>query len=143
MNVIPVITLYQPWASWVMNGWKTIETRTHDRFKGLAGKKIGIHAGSHFDDSDAVMKNPYLSKDQIEISSQYVAGGFLGTIMVDSFSKLNGAHSKRALIDCQTVERYGLSLSSPKMYLFTPVKGSMGIWYFDLDTMQKVKKPMI
>lgn len=140
MNVIPVITLYQPWASWIMNGWKTIETRTHDRFRCLSGKIIGIHAGSHFDASDQVMKNHYLSKDQIEISKEYPTGVFLGTVMVDSFSKLNGTHSERALIDCQKVERYGLSLSWPKCFPSVLVKGSMGIWYFDLDTMTKVKK---
>lgn len=143
MNIIPVITLYQPWASWVIKGWKTIETRTHDRFKSLEGKTIGIHAGSHFDDhDDEVMSNPYLSKLDIEDSLEAPTGVFLGTVMVDSFSKLNSSHSQRALIDCGMVERHGLFLSSPKMYFpFEPVKGSMGIWYFDLDTMKKVKKP--
>lgn len=34
---IKCISMWQPWAWWVMRGWKTIETRTHNRFKGLAG----------------------------------------------------------------------------------------------------------
>lgn len=43
--IYPVITLYQPWATWIMRGWKTIETRTHNRFACLDHKTILIHAG--------------------------------------------------------------------------------------------------
>ena len=38
------ISLYQPQATWVALKWKTIETRTHHRFKSLEGKRIVIHA---------------------------------------------------------------------------------------------------
>src|SRR3972149_4902156 len=41
-----VITFYQPWATMILDGVKTIETRTHDRFKNLQGHRIGIHAGT-------------------------------------------------------------------------------------------------
>ena len=36
--------MWQPWASFVAMKWKTIETRTHERFKGLVGERIAIHA---------------------------------------------------------------------------------------------------
>jgi hypothetical protein len=45
------ITLYQPWATWIALGLKTIETRTHARFRNLLGQKIAIHAGQRFDPS--------------------------------------------------------------------------------------------
>lgn len=48
--MIPCITLYQPWASLIADGYKTIETRTHDRFKCLVGRYIGIHAGGKYDE---------------------------------------------------------------------------------------------
>ena len=38
------ISLHQPWATFVTLKWKTIETRTHQRFKSLVGKRIAIHA---------------------------------------------------------------------------------------------------
>jgi predicted transcriptional regulator len=44
-NDMKVITLWQPWASFIALGWKTIETRTHDRFKNLVCERIAIHAG--------------------------------------------------------------------------------------------------
>lgn len=43
------ISLHQPWATWVALKWKTIETRTHDRFKGLVGRRIAIHAAQKID----------------------------------------------------------------------------------------------
>ena len=44
-RVYPVLTLYQPWATFIADGLKTIETRTHNRFTSLYGKTILIHAG--------------------------------------------------------------------------------------------------
>ena len=43
------ITLWQPWASLIAAGHKTIETRTHNRFAGLVGERIAIHAGTRYD----------------------------------------------------------------------------------------------
>jgi len=47
------ISLWQPWATFVVLGWKTIETRTHSRFKSLAGQRIAIHAARAVDKSGA------------------------------------------------------------------------------------------
>ena len=43
------ITLWQPWATFVAIDWKTIEARTHQRFKGLVGQRIAIHAARKID----------------------------------------------------------------------------------------------
>lgn len=39
------ISLRQPWAYFVSVKLKTIETRTHQRFKSLVGQRIAIHSG--------------------------------------------------------------------------------------------------
>lgn len=142
-NIFSVITLYQPWATWIMRRWKLIETRTHDRFVSLKGKTILIHAGLRTDDSDAVLKNPYLTREQLlHNPDEVINGHILGQVHVYDFSKLSRTHSKDALIDCGSVERFGLFLDSIKKFdKPIPVKGEMGIWYFDLDTMKKVIKP--
>ena len=139
-NIIPVITLYQPWASFVILGWKTIETRLHKRFKSLEGKTIGIHAGKTYGSNEMCFK--YLSPEQNEIAKEgkFPCGVFLGTVHVDSFGKLDDSHSQNSLIDCGNYERFGLFLSQIKEYPNKYVTGSMGIWYFDLDAMMKVKK---
>lgn len=146
--IIPVITLYQPWATWVIKRWKLIETRTHPRFKSLQEKRIGIHAANYHDKSDLVKYNPYLTTEQMREYEQeansdihYPQGVFLGTVIVDAFSELDSSNSKDALIDCSTVKRYGLFLSSPSPSAYIPVRGSMGIWYFDIEKGVKVEKP--
>jgi len=139
-TIRPVITLYQPWATWIMRGWKLIETRTHNKFKSLKGKRILIHAGLRTDESAA--HNSYLTKEQILYKPDDVINGYIiGECLVQDFGKLDDSHSKLALIDCGSVERWGLFLNEIMM-LEAPisVKGEMGIWYFDLESKSKVKK---
>ena len=138
--VLPAITLYQPWATWIMRGWKTIETRTHNRFGCLIGKRILIHAGMNTD--AAAINNPYLTKDQLMYKPEEVVNGFiLGSVFVKSFGKLSLIHSEKALIDCVNTERFGLYLSQIEKFT-EPIacKGEMGIWYFDMERKEKVKK---
>lgn len=61
------ITLHQPWASMIAWGWKTIETRTHRRFRGLCGSRIAIHAGATWDAEARNIARPYLSLAQREM----------------------------------------------------------------------------
>lgn len=140
-NILPVITLYQPWATWIMRGWKSIETRTHDRFACLKGKTILIHAGQRTDDSEAVIHNPYLSKEEILRDPDEVVNGYiLGTARVYNARWLWPTDSIWALIECET-KRFGLELDAIKKFE-TPIpeKGEMGIWYYDLNNKCKVKK---
>jgi hypothetical protein len=138
-TILPVITLYQPWATWIMRGWKTIETRTHDRFKCLDGKTILIHAGQKTDAS--AINNPYLTKEQLLFQPNDVINGFiLGSAYSQYLGCLDPDDSANALIECFSL-RYGLLLSNINVFDEPiPVKGEMGIWYFDLETKQKVKK---
>ena len=48
-DMMPAISLYQPWAEWIMLGWKVIETRKHWRFACLVGKDVLIHAAMRYD----------------------------------------------------------------------------------------------
>lgn len=140
-GVMPVITLYQPWATWILRGWKEIATRTHDRFRSLEGKRILIHAGKKTDDSDAVIRNPYLTIEQLLYKPDEVINGYIiGSTLVQNFRLLNENDSIRALIDCGSVLRYGLFMNETLTFA-DPIKekGEMGIWYYDLDNMRKVK----
>jgi hypothetical protein len=141
-NIFPVITLYQPWATWIMRGWKTIETRTHNRFASLNGKTILIHAGQTTD-AEAI-NNPYLTKEQLLLNPDEMINGFiLGSAKVHASMQLDYTHAANALIECET-KRYGLFLYGVKRWEI-PIKekGEMGIWYYDIDNMMKVKKSEI
>ena len=124
-----------------MREWKTIETRTHNRFGCLLGKTILIHSGMNTD-AEAI-NCPYLTKEQLMYEPDEVINGYiLGSVFVKSFGKLSSIHSEKALIDCGNTERFGLYLSEIKKFKEPiPVKGEMGIWYFDTDKKEKVKKP--
>lgn len=58
------ITIHQPWAQLIAEGYKTIETRRHDRFRGLIGQTIAIHAGKQFDPSAIAKAWRFLSPRQ-------------------------------------------------------------------------------
>ncbi len=144
-NILPVITLWQPWATWIMRGWKTIETRTHSRFTSLYGKTILIHAGMTTDDSSFAVKNPYLTHEQIIYNPEEVINGFiLGSVFVGDVHALDDSASSAALIDCGSVDRFGLFLEDVNKFEI-PIreKGGMGIWYYDMDKKEKVKKILI
>jgi len=143
-TIFKAITLYEPWASWVIMGYKTIETRTHDRLKNLKGQTIIIHAGQKIDKSDAAFNNPYLKKFEIEATYDIYMkpGHVLGTAFVADVGMLTHDHSKEAMIDCEEVLRFGLRLTDIDMFNEpVPVKGGLGIWYYDVIKKQKVKKP--
>lgn len=139
-NILPVITLYQPWATWIIRGWKTIETRTHDRFKGLVGKDILIHAGKRTDET--AINNRFLSKSQIlHNPDEIVNGAIIGKAHVYQSRELGYLDERAALIECMYTKRFGLFLARiEKLEEPIYVKGEMGIWYFDLLNKQKVLK---
>lgn len=144
-KIYPVITLYQPWATWIMRGWKTIETRTHNRFASLAHKKILIHAGLT-NDPNAVnaFYHGYLSKEKLLLNPDEMINGFiLGSAYVTHAGRLFPEHSFKALIECDTL-RFGLFLQDIERWeIPIPEKGEMGIWYYDMEAMMKVKKASI
>lgn len=142
-RIIPIITLKQPWASWVMEGLKLTETRTHQNFKTLEGKDFGIHAAQTYDLSDYVLKNPYLSHKKIQESLSYPTGVILGMVYGKQFLKLKDYHAQGALIECKSIQRYGLRLINPVPFKDPiPCPGELAIWYYNLDTKEKVRKPV-
>ncbi len=139
--IIPVITLKQPWASWVMEGLKLIESRTHTQFKSLEGKTFCIHSAKKYDLSDYVLENPYLTQEKIDASLSYPVGVILGTVHCTGYLELHQAHELNALIECRSIQRYGLCLKIPKKFKNPiPETGELSIWYYDLEERKKVKK---
>lgn len=125
-----VITLWQPWATLIAEGYKTIETRTHDRFKKLVGQRIGIHAGKKFDGYAYLFYEKYISKDMDFLRPEnQTHGAIICTALVEKVGWLETEHSKNALIDCRSTFRYGLFLSNIKK-VEPPIvcKGRQGVF---------------
>ena len=109
---MPVIQLWQPWASWVMEGWKTIETRTHNNFVWMLNYKVAVHACGKWHKEAIEIARPYLTNEQIRKTEEFksIRKKIIGTAIVEKYSRLNSEHSKRALIECENTKRYGLFL---------------------------------
>lgn len=127
----PIISLWQPWAEWVALGWKTIETRTHQRFKGLVGKRIGIHVALKWDDSAIEVAGEYLGSVRRGMTAGFlrIGGAVICTAFVREHRKLGPLDNTRALIDCTHITRYGLILEDIQIIEAVPAKGKQGIWY--------------
>lgn len=125
--MLPAITLWQPWASLVADGFKTIETRMHQRFSCLEGKTIAIHAGLKYDDSWSGLMR-FTPEDLVERC--YPRGQILCTAFVSEHRPLNAFDSYDAMIDCSgSPTRYGLFLKDV-LPIGGPIfcRGRQGIW---------------
>lgn len=129
------ITLWQPWATWILLGWKAIETRTHNHFACLKGQRIGIHAGEMFD------KNAYyLARNYVDINTQarwkkipYPSGAIICTAYVRDFGKLSAYNEREALIECSST-RFGLFLIDIQpIEPIIQINGKQGIWEYNIE----------
>ena len=137
------ITMWQPWATWVELGFKTIETRTHARFMSLAGQRIAIHAGKHYDNDARKLAAPYLTPGMVKMTN--IIGGLVGfthgqivaVVTVTASRVLTAADSQASLIDASG--RYGLVLAD-RIRLGRPVatRGQMGIWELSEEAEREV-----
>jgi len=105
-----IISMHQPMATWVILGWKTIETRLHDRFACLKGQRIGIHSTEKF--YSVSFNDLFLfGSDEMNLQSTqifYPHGMILGTVFVEDVLRLDETHSTKSLIDCSAGDRFGL-----------------------------------
>jgi hypothetical protein len=130
---IPIISLWRPWANWVVLGWKEIETRLHKRFYSLEGKDIYIHASAKWDFTALDQARRYLSDWKIKQTYHFqkidLKGAIIGKVSVTTARPLTAEDSSRALIDCESVQRHGLVLAYPRIIEAIPCRGRQGIWY--------------
>lgn len=146
------ISLHEPWASCIMWGWKTIETRLHQKLKSLVNQKIIIHVTknkSFIKDADTILEiMGYLGTKQKDEFARYLNsdhfektfGRLIGTVEVIDFARLNKNNSKDALIDCRYENRYGLFLRYPKLFINPALyKGSQGIFNIPMEIFQTLE----
>jgi len=127
---MPIISLWQPWANWVSLGWKPIETRKHERFKGLVGKRIGIHASLKWDKDAMTLAANYLTYEQYDATRNFlrIGGAIICTAFVREHRRLTPSDAHLALIECDN-KRFGLFLEDVQSIEAIPAKGKQGIWY--------------
>lgn len=134
------ITLHEPWASFIMWGWKTIETRTHRRYRKYLGETIAIHASKIFDDSGIYFsymtpeQKMFFIRKQKEGHFKESSGKIICLADVIGFGKIFPGQSKAAMIYCDRWEniRYGLHLVNIRsLEKFVPAKGHQFPWNYE------------
>lgn len=129
------ITLHQPWASLVAFGLKTIETRTHDRFRSLVGQTIAIHGGLAFQLGTVVrIRADYRLPVERLVEANKHAKAYRGCIVcvatVTAHRRLADADSRAAL--CLADGLFGLDLDNVRRFKEPiPATGRRGIWTWE------------
>jgi hypothetical protein len=126
------ITLWQPWASLIALGYKTIETRGHDSFRCLKGQRIAIHAGKQFQPGvlDYVSRFKAIRIEDQDIFDKWACpvSAVLCTALVADARWLTPSDNKAALCECDE-RRFGLVLVDIQaIHPLVPQKGAQGIW---------------
>jgi hypothetical protein len=138
------ISLYQPWASLIAEGVKTIETRLHDRFTALVGQRVAIHAGLKNDRQawksivqvlpsgdlrDSALKIcrnlDVLPHGCVVCTASVVSAAWIDQDIFEYTERVG----QKALIDCYFTKRFGLWLIDiVKNAPILPCKGKQGIF---------------
>lgn len=134
---IPAITLRQPWASLIAGGLKTIETRTHDRFRSLVRFRVLIHAGRQHDQSACRTIKAVIGAGGLLdwIHSHYGDGcvpqGVIVAVARVAELEILGVQAERQAL-CATCGLWGLRLEAiRRVSPAVPAVGRPGLWYFD------------
>lgn len=114
----PILSIRQPWAWLIVNGYKDIENRTWStHFRG----KVLIHASKKWD-------------EDFEPADERVLGEEMGIILPNKFD-FGGIVGIAEITDCINKSKspwffgpYGFTLANAKPLPFYPCKGKMGFF---------------
>ncbi len=142
-----VISLWRPWGLAVIYGYKTIETRCHQNFRGLVGQRIGIHNTAKWDVNAQWIMTRYLQHIDVDCiwffrQKHHPPKAIIGTVYVEEFRELTDDWGNQKAALCPiTTNKYGLILSEPRAFdqpIF--VNGAMGIWNYHDDALDVAEK---
>lgn len=142
---IPVLTLHQPWASWIVAGWKTGETRTSSRvLKMLDGRFFYVHAGQAWDSTAIDTAHEWLKPEQVATTHREIfplRGQVLALVLGGKLRPMEERDEPLGLIGSTwTPDRYAVPARRyPRWFLPIervdaldnpiPAKGQQGLWY--------------
>lgn len=124
------ISVCGPWAWWIAQGLKKIETRSHAKFQGLVGQRIAIHQAKAHDGCARHVASAYCRKirDDRYTMPFHSLGCIVCTAQVVDARWLTSSDSSLALCSCDQ-SRFGLFLDHVcKLETPIPYKGQQGIF---------------
>lgn len=148
----PTLTLWQPWASLIVRGLKTIETRRHNYFRAkLKGRRFYIHAGKKYARGCEIEISEYLmdseqgfGMNEAEVEAVFEAargecGHVLGSARCVDVHGMGPDDEWKALVFWDhKLWSYVLDdiirIDKP-----IPAKGQQGVWRWDLRARSTVR----
>lgn len=135
---MPAITLWAPWGSLWALGFKSTETRSHNRFSRLVGQRIAIHQGVSAAPAEQVLRMlravgaSRAATWFLDHGADAPRGVVLGTALVASAGMLDGTIEANLAACCPTAGLYGLNLTDG-CALEEPIRacGARGVWQWD------------
>ena len=128
-------------------GLKTIETRSHDKFRCLEGQTIAIHAAKAYDN---MARGEVLRFVRKELYAQCLSildrerslptGAIVCTVRVVDARPLDSYHSDHALCNC--LGKFGLFLTHARIfYNPLPFSGKQGIFTVPDECLERRPRP--
>lgn len=125
MVKVKALALWQPWASWIAEGYKTVETRTWStRYRGLLVICASLH-GAHRNGKDRWV-GPCQRPDGTWTT--YPVGCAVALALLDHVTPMRPDHEAAALCGYEP-GRYAWELKDVMPLEPFPVKGRQGLFY--------------
>ena len=144
------LTVYQPWATMIALGHKTIETRNHAAYKWLAGQQLAIHAGKRYerDAFEYLIDRGFNPLQSLLLESAVPRGAIVAVCRVSDTCSECGAPTFGTRLICKNciarwltvgdmdaacsdtdTSTFGLVLEDVRALIEpVPVRGSQGVW---------------
>ena len=127
---IPALSIRQPWAWLIINGYKDIENRNN--LKNFTGDFL-IHTGlykNRYWYNEMVLQSAELSLKVLEIirnvpNKDFKWGGIIGHATITGYVEKSDSP--------WFVGKYGLLIKDPKPLPFTPCKGKLSFFYPEIN----------
>lgn len=134
------ISIRNPWAAWIIHGFKSVETRSHAQFSRHAGELLAIHCSKvmaadyfsyamcHAIETVAIESELSLTKFNSEHDFQADLGCVIGTALFTSHFWISDDLSDGDAL-CYASGTYGLQLNVRDVFERPiPAKGALYCW---------------
>ena len=129
------VTLYQPWATLIVDGWKTIETRNWRPPEYAIGQRIAIHAGKTLIHGIEIpLRSEIIKAYGTPWHDAMPFGMVLGTAVLKMVRQVARVEGDRAY--------FGISTTANSVEIDIYGDFSAGRWLWFLEDIQKFERPI-
>lgn len=125
-----VLSIRQPWAWLIVNGWKDIENRN---WRTMVRGRVLVHASKGMTRKEydhAVEYAKFCGVNQIPAYEEMERGGIVGSVEIDDCTSQSDS--------LWFFGKYGFVLQNPEQIPFVPLRGQLGFFDAPDETLQQI-----